>query len=44
LHVCVSFQGDEYKDKEPTPLDLFRETHHSKEKGFSTAVEYILVS
>ena len=44
LHVCVSFQGDMYEGIEPTPLDLFRETHRNKDDCYSPAVEHVLVS
>jgi hypothetical protein len=38
------FQGDKYKGKEPTPLDIFKECHFSWKNGFSTAVKDAIVS
>jgi hypothetical protein len=36
--------GPEYDDKEPTPLDLFRETHCIKVKRLSPVVQDALLS
>ncbi|XBH98243.1 hypothetical protein VPH35_127785 [Triticum aestivum] len=37
--ICC-FQGDKYKEKEPTALDLFKECHYnSKKKGYTDAVQ-----
>lgn len=37
------FQGDKYKDREPTALDLFKECHFSKKNGFKPAVQEAIV-
>jgi hypothetical protein len=41
----TSFQRQEkYKDVEPSAIDLFKEMHCSKKKGFSEAVQKAIVS
>ena len=44
--VCVCFYVDKYTDKEPSALDMFKETHFSNKKGFSLQlqVQYATVS
>ena len=42
--MYVLFQGNKYKDKELTPLDMFKECHYSQKKGFSPLVHEAIVS
>ena len=44
LHIGC-FQGDKYKDKEPTALDLFKECHYNKKKkSYTDVVQAAIVS
>jgi hypothetical protein len=38
------FQADKYKNEPPNALELFKEMHYSKKKGFAPAVQSLVVS
>lgn len=48
LHTCkliVSIvQGDKYKEKEPDAVDMFKECHFSRKKGYTPDVQLLVVS
>lgn len=44
VSFSILFQSDKYKNEPPNALDLFKDTHYSKKKGFSPAVQSLVVS
>jgi len=43
-HFLFFFQADKYKNEPPNALELLKEMHYSKKKGFAPAVQSLIVS
>jgi hypothetical protein len=37
-------RGDKYKEKEPDAVDMYKECHNSKKKGYTPDVQLLVVS
>ena len=44
VSFSIIFQADKYKNEPPNALELFKEMHYSKKKGFAPAVQSLVVS
>ena len=44
MSFSIHFQADKYKNEPPNALELFKEMHYSKKKGFAHAVQSLIVS
>ena len=44
MSFSIHFQADKYKNEPPNALELFKEMHYSKKKGFAPVVQSLIVS
>jgi hypothetical protein len=44
VHFILFQKQEKYKDVEPSAIDLFKEMHCSKKKGFTKNVQKVVVS
>jgi hypothetical protein len=40
----IYFQAEKYKNEPPNALDVFKDCHYSKKKGFTPEVQSVIVS